>query len=140
MFKIAEEYDIMILYKQESEKHKMKVLLGEATSFNVSHDIVDCPSGVEIDLSDLEIVMNKNHGVLETSIFSKIRVKIDAGSIEFEANETTEDLVLGALFDQYAIYIKDMKVSRAEIDEASLERTIEMLEETCLLLTFILDN
>lgn len=118
----------------------MKVLLGEATSFNVSHEIIDCPSGVEIDLSDLEIVMNKNHGVLETSIFSKIRVKIDAGSIEFEANETTEDLVLGALFNQYAIYIKDMKVSRAEIDEASLERMIEMLEETCLLLTFILDN
>ena len=118
----------------------MKVLLGEATQFEVSHDIVDCPSGVEIDLSDLEIVMNKNHSVLETSIFSKIRVKSGDDLFEFEANETTEDLVLGALFNQHAIYIKDMKVSRAEIDEASLEHMIEALEETCLLLTFILDN
>lgn len=118
----------------------MKVLLGEATQFEVSHDIVDCPTDIEIDLLDLEIVMNKNHGVLEASIFSKIRVKSNDDLVEFEANETTEDLVLGALFNQYAIYIKDMKVSRAEIDEASLERMIETLEETCLLLTFILDD
>ena len=118
----------------------MKIVLDKTASFNVSCEVNDRPNDVEIDLSDLEIVMNKNRGVLETSIFSKIRVKCDAGSIEFEANETTEDLVLGAPFNQYAIYIKDMKVSRAEIDEASLERTIEMLEETCLLLTFILDN
>lgn len=118
----------------------MKVILGDTTSFNVSHEIIDCPSGVEIDLSDLEIVMNKNHSVLETSIFSKIRVKSDDDLVEFEANETTEDLVLGALFNQYAIYIKDMKVSRAEIDEASLELMIEALEETCLLFTFTLES
>ena len=118
----------------------MKVMLDETTSFNVSHDIVDCPAGVEIDLSDLEIVMNKNYNVLETSIFSKIRVKSNDDLVEFEANETTEDLVLGALFNQHAIYIKDMKVSRAEIDEASLEHMIEALEETCLLFTFILEN
>lgn len=118
----------------------MKVILDDTTSFNVSHEIIDCPNDVEIDLSDLEIVMNKNHSVLETSIFSKIRVKSDDDLVEFEANETTEDLVLGALFNQHAIYIKDMKVSRAEIDEASLERMIEALEETCLLFTFILEN
>lgn len=118
----------------------MKVMLDETIAFNVSHDIVDCPAVVEIDLSDLEIVMNKNHNVLETSIFSKIRVKSNDDLVEFEANETTEDLVLGSLFNQYAIYIKDMKVSRAEIDDTSLERIIEALEETCLLFTFILEN
>ena len=118
----------------------MKIVLDKTASFNVSHDIVDCPVGAEIDLLDLEIVMNKNHGVLETSIFSKIRVKSNDDLVEFEANETTEDLVLGALFNQYAIYIKDMKVSRAEIDEASLELMIEALEETCLLFTFTLES
>ena len=118
----------------------MKVVLDETKSFNVSCEVIDRPNDVEIDLSDLEIVMNKNHSVLETSIFSKIRVKSDDDLVEFEANETTEDLVLGALFNQYAIYIKDMKVSRAEIDEASLELMIEALEETCLLFTFTLES
>lgn len=118
----------------------MKVVLDETKSFNVSCEVIDRPNDVEIDLSDLEIVMNKNRGVLETSIFSKIRVKSNDDLVEFEVNETTEDLVLGALFNQHAIYIKDMKVSRAEIDEASLERMIEALEETCLLLTFTLES
>ena len=118
----------------------MKVMLDETTSFNVGHDIVDCPVGVEIDLLDLEIVMNKNQSVLETSIFSKIRVKSNDDLVEFEANETTEDLVLGEDCNQYAIYVKDMKVSIDEIDEASLDRLIEVLEETCLLLKFTLEN
>ena len=118
----------------------MKVILDEATSFNVSYDVIDRPSDFEVDLSNLEIEKNKNQNTLETSIFSKIRVKSNNGSVEFEANETTEDLVLGALFNQYAIYFKDMKVSRANIDEVELDRMIESLEETCLLLTFILET
>ena len=122
----------------ESE-NEMKVILDEVTSFNVSYDVIDRPSDFEVDLSNLEIEMNKNRNTLETSIFSKLIVKNINGSVEFEANETTEDLVLGALFNQYAIYIKDMKVSRAEIGEAELDRMIEDLEETCLLLTFILE-
>lgn len=118
----------------------MKVVLDETKSFNVSCEVIDRPNDVEIDLSDLEIVMNKNRGVLETSIFSKIRVKSNDDLVELEVNETTEDLVLGEDYNQYAIYIKDMKVSRSEIDEASLESMIEALEETCLLFTFILEN
>lgn len=118
----------------------MKVVLDETKSFNVDCEVIDRPNGVEIDLLDLEIIMNKNHCVLETSIFSKIRVKSNHDLAEFEVNETTEDLVLGEDYNQYAIYVKDMKVSRAEIDEASLELMIEAIEETCLLFTFILEN
>lgn len=118
----------------------MKVMLNDATSYDISHDIIDRPAGIAMNLSDLHVDMHANHSVLETSIFAKIEVGTVYGPVEFEANETTEDLVLGERFNQHAIYIKDMKVSRAEIDEASLEHMIEALEETCLQLTFILDN
>lgn len=84
----------------------MKVILDEVTSFNVSYDVIDRPSDFEVDLSDLEIEMNKNQNTLETSIFSKIRVKSNNGSVEFEANETTEDLVVGALFNHMLFTLK----------------------------------
>lgn len=118
----------------------MKVMLNDATSYDISHDIIDRPAGIAMNLTDLHVDIHANHSVLETSIFAKIEVETVYGPVEFEANETTEDLVLSERFNQYALYLKDMKVVRSDADESALERLVEKLEEACVLLTFVSDN
>lgn len=47
----------------------MKVMLNNATSYDISHDIIDRPAGIAMNLTDLHVDMHANHSVLETSIF-----------------------------------------------------------------------
>ena len=119
----------------------MKVEIDNTRFFDVSYDICDRPSDFEITVDSLDIEVSvSNENSLTTEIFTKLNVKTDDGSVEFERTEITEDLVLGVSKNQYAIYLRDMKVSNLEIDEISLNRVIEELEECYMLLTFFFEE